>query len=101
MWKSTSSAFVTLVALGILATGDTARTQTPPQTPPARIANELLVEFEPWVTEGSKDSLRQLVKAARASRVRSRGQGHLERVRVAAGSDVSAAIRALRQSPLV
>jgi subtilisin family serine protease len=96
----TRSVFITLVALGILTTADTARTQQA-QNPPQATANELLVEFEPWVTEQSKDSLRRLVKAARASRVRSKGQGHLERIRVAAGGDVSAAIRALRQSPLV
>ncbi len=100
MSTRTSSVFITAIALGILTIADTASSQQA-QNPPQAAANELLVEFEPWVTEQSKDSLRRLVKSARASRVRSKGQGHLERIRVAAGGDVSAAIRALRQSPLV
>ena len=101
MWKSTGSAFIAVVVAAVFATGDTARSQTAQNPPGLRMANEVLVEFEPWVTDSSKASLRQLVKAARASRVKHRGVGHLERVQLGAGGDVSSAIRLLRGSPLV
>ena len=93
MSKSTSSVFLTLVIAGILASGDTARTQNAAPSPLRVVANELLVEFEPWVTEGSKGTLRQSVRAIAAERLRTTGEGHLERVRLAAGSDLNAAIR--------
>ena len=101
MSKSTSSVFLTLVIAGILASGDTARTQNAAPLPLRVVANELLVEFEPWVTEGSKGTLRQSVRAIAAERLRTTGEGHLERVRLAPGSDLNAAIRALRSNPLV
>lgn len=103
MSKRTSSVFVfvAFVIAGILASGDTARTQNAAPAPLRVVANELLVEFEPWVTEGSKGTLRQAVRAIAAERVRTAAEGHLERVRLAAGSDLNAAIRALRGNPLV
>jgi thermitase len=101
MSKSTRSAFLALVIAGILASGDTARTQNAAPSPLRVVANELLVEFEPWVTEGSKDTLRQSVRAIAADRLSSTGEGHLERVRLPAGSDLNAAIGVLRGNPLV
>ena len=101
MSKSTRSVFLTLVIAGILASGESARTQNAAPPTLRVVANELLVEFEPWVTDGAKDTLRQSVRAIAADRLRSSGEGQLERVRLPAGSDLNAAILALRGNPLV
>src|SRR5688500_9751031 len=95
------SAALARVVTGILAAGDTVLTQNPQAPPFARVADEILVEFEPWVTEASKDSLRQLVRGVSSARIRALGQGHLERLRLGPGVPVDAAIRDLLQSPFV
>ena len=101
MSKSTRSVFLMLVIAGILGLGDTARTQNAAPSPLRVAANEILVEFQPWATDGSKDTLRRSVRAIASDRLRSAGEGQLERVRIAAGSDLNAAILALRSNPLV
>jgi len=100
MRKICGTFVLALIVAGLISSGDVANTQTAPATGARFLPDELLIEFQPWVSEGSKASLRQVVGAVLASRIRTAGEGQLERVRLS-GIDVAAAIRLLRDSPAI
>ena len=101
MRKIVGALVLGLIVAGFAGSGNVASTQNAPASPARYLPHELLIEFQPWVTEGSKASVRQLVGASLAARIRTAGEGHLERVRLLSGIDVPAAIRLLRDNPAI
>jgi subtilisin family serine protease len=101
MRKICGSFVLSLIVAGVIGSGNVASTQNAPAAAARFLPDELLIEFQPWASEATKASARQLVGAALASRVRNASEGQLERVRLLSGIDVAAAIRLLRDSPAI
>lgn len=100
MRKICGALVLILIVAGIVG-GDNVNTQNAPAGGARFVPGELLIEFQPWASEATKATARQVVGAVLASRIRNAAEGQLERVRLISGIDVAAAIRLLRDSPAI